>query len=93
MGDMGEYFNDLRKFRQEKRVENRKSSRDWLLREGIPFQERNLGAHLIVAATYDFWPGTGKWGRIGQHKSYRRGIRHLIAQVRKDQSTIAARKP
>lgn len=79
---MGEFFNDLRKFRQEKRADNRESSRQLLLDAGIPFQERNGGAHLIVAERFDFWPGTGKWIERGT-KTYRRGVFNLIKAAKK----------
>jgi len=81
-GDTGEFWNDVRKARQEKRADNREQSRKLLLEAGIPFQERNNGAHLIVADRFDFWPGTGKWIERGT-KRYRRGVFSLIATARR----------
>lgn len=68
-----------------KRASNRANSAHLLTIEGIPFESRNNGAHLIVDKRYDFWPGTGKWQERGQ-KHYRRGVSELIAHIRKGYS-------
>ena len=62
-----------------KRASNRENSAEYLRERGIPFVEKNLGAHLIVEGRecfIDFWPGTGKWhSRCGQ-KGF--GVRNLV---------------
>lgn len=82
MSDMGDMFNDLKKVRQEKRADNRESSAEYLRQRGIPFVEKNLGAHLIVegsAGFIDFWPGTGKWHSRCGKKGF--GVRNLVAFI------------
>lgn len=51
-----------------------------LLKAGIRFETKNLGAHLIVRAlglTVDFWPGTGLW-IVRDTKRQGRGVQRLI---------------
>lgn len=80
--EIGEIFNALKKERQEKRANNRVSSAEYLRKHGIPFVEKNLGAHLIVEdreCFIDFWPGTGKWySRCGK-KGF--GVCNLVAFI------------
>lgn len=90
MGDMGEYFNDVRKAGQEKRARNREQSPELLKASGIAFEAFNGGAHLRVEHNdmwADFYPGTGRW-RIqrGRGKERRlvamgRGVRKLIKRL------------
>lgn len=83
MGDVGDDFNALKKYRQEKRADNRDQSAALLSRAGVIFESKNIGAHLIVeggAKTIDFWPGTGLWIVRGT-KEKRRGVRKLIDYV------------
>lgn len=82
MGDMAEVFNDYAKLRQQKRRTNTEHSTNILKLEGIPFESRNGGAHLIVDGIVDFWPGTGlfiprdsRWGRD-------RGVMRLLRFIR-----------
>jgi hypothetical protein len=68
------------------RANNRQSSTHLLVEEGIPFETRNKGAHLIVyqgAVRIDFWPGTGLWCVRGT-KHYKRGVRLLIKELKHD---------
>ena len=51
--------------------------------EGISYEEKNGGAHLIVnhdGRTVDFWPGTGKW--ISRSGGDGRGVKNLIALLK-----------
>lgn len=80
MGDEGDFWRDVKEARSEKRASNRTNSAALLRAEGIEFEEKNGGAHLIVKAsdrTMDFWPGTGQWIVRGQAGS-RYGVRGLI---------------
>lgn len=84
MSDMAEDFNALRKFKQEKRADNRAQSAAVLSRSGIVFTSNNDGAHLVVLAgskTVDFWPGTGLWIVRGQETYRHRGVRKLVGYV------------
>ena len=68
MGDMGDYWRDVRPAMKEesqrRRSSNRESSSRLLTEAGISFESKNEGSHLIVSgqgAVVDFWPGTGLW--------------------------------
>lgn len=86
MGDMGDDFNALRKYKQEKRASNRVTSADLLTKAGIPYEVRNGGAHLILKVEdyfIDFWPGTGKWATRGFRFSLvGRGVHGLIRHIK-----------
>lgn len=43
MGDMGDYFNDVRAARQAKRGRNREASAEILRHASIPFERKNGG--------------------------------------------------
>lgn len=65
---------------KEKRKGNREWSTNLLQTRGVPFVSKNLGAHLIVAERFDFWPGTGlfierKTGKKG------RGVHKLLREL------------
>lgn len=89
MSDMGDDFNALRKFKQEKRASNRATSADLLTKAGIPYEVRNGGAHLILKVGdyfIDFWPGTGKWITRGYRFTVTsRGVQKLIKYVQEKQ--------
>lgn len=68
MGDVGDYWRDTKKSREDdsknRRASNRENSANILAQRGIGFVSKNGGAHLIVDHNdkiLDFWPGTGKW--------------------------------
>jgi len=64
MGDVGETFKMWNEVGQEKRRDNRETSRFLLEDKKIKFVNKNMGAHLIVTGKnglIDFWPGTGKF--------------------------------
>jgi hypothetical protein len=77
-----EYWRDIKQARQEKRSDNRENSAAYLRDRGIPFVEKNMGAHLIVEGRecfIDFWPGTGKWHSRCGKKGF--GVRNLVAFI------------
>lgn len=87
MGDMGDYWRDVRPAMKEesqrKRSSNRESSSRLLAEAGISFEPKNGGSHLIVSGAgvvVDFWPGTGLWVVRGS-KERRRGVRQLITRL------------
>ncbi|HEJ4320006.1 hypothetical protein PIGHUM_04436 [Pigmentiphaga humi] len=87
MGDMGDYWRDVRPAMKEesqrRRSSNRESSSRLLTEAGISFESKNEGSHLIVSgqgAVVDFWPGTGLWIVRGS-KERRRGVRQLITRL------------
>jgi hypothetical protein len=82
MGEMVDDFRALKKYRQEKRADNRESSAEYLSVRGVPFTVKNGGAHLIVECEecfIDFWPGTGKWHSRCGKKGF--GVRNLCEFV------------
>lgn len=88
--DMGAMWREIKKQRQEKREKNRETSPALLKKQGIEFEEKNMGAHLIVkhnGHTVDFWPGTGKWiTRGGKFTIKGRGVMKLIKHIQAEQN-------
>ena len=81
-----EDWKQFRKMGQNKRASNRQRSADLLAKEGIKFETKNFGAHLIVThnnKTVDFWPGTGKF-IFRDNGSYGRGVGNLIHRLKKE---------
>lgn len=70
---------------KERRAKNRVSSRQVLTDAGIAFEEKNIGAHLIVThekVTVDFWPGTGLW-HVRHSSKKGRGVFGLVRHLQK----------
>ena len=89
MGDMGDYWQDVRpamiKESQRKRASNRAYSALTLSNLGVVFESRNDGAHLIVqglSSVIDYWPGTGLWRERGSVATGR-GVKSLVARAQK----------
>lgn len=59
--DMGHFWRDIRKERQEKKQSNLDESTKLLINLGVAFTSHNNGVHLRTASGHDFWPSTGKW--------------------------------
>lgn len=79
-----ELWSAMKAHSQEKRANNRQASQLLLVEAGINFKSNNGGAHLVIVdhgATYDFWPGTGKWCKRGGN--YFRGVHSLMREIRK----------
>ena len=82
--EVNEMWREIRKERREKKRNNRKSSTDILLENGIKFESKNNGVHLVIDTSnrrtrgkiIDFWPSTGKW--IVRNGKKGRGIRRLL---------------
>jgi hypothetical protein len=89
MGDMGDDFRAWKEQGKQKREDNRKYSPQVLKTEGVKFDRKNWGAHLIVHGnneTIDFWPGTGKWIVRGGKTS--RGVFALIKYIKKQAAPL-----
>lgn len=86
--DIGAMFAARRIAQQEKRAENRAWSTQLIAETGVFFTSHNLGAHLIVAERWDFWPGTGRFmerkGRPGHPKRQGRGVQRLLKIIKED---------
>lgn len=83
MGDEGDYWRDVKPLMKEesqrRRKRNREGSADLLKQNGVQFESKNGGAHLIVEgtkSTIDFWPGTGKF--ITRDGKRGRGVKNLL---------------
>ena len=92
MGDMGEFWSDvkpeLKRISREKRSSNRLHGQSELFVRRIPFLKKNGGAHLIVcpddfSKRCDYWPGTGLWRSFWYGKEGR-GIKSLLTYLGAD---------
>lgn len=93
MGDVGDYWrdvkDDMKAESKARRRHNREHSAGILRQAGVPFTEHNGGAHLFVTGARgiaDFWPGTGKWilrspDPRGGHCLTGRGVRNLLKEI------------
>jgi hypothetical protein len=82
MSDTIDDFKFLKTVQQARRADNREKSAEYLRQRGIPFEEKNNGAHLIVEGRdcfIDFWPGTGRWNSRCGCKGF--GVRHLVVFI------------
>lgn len=73
----------MKQISQERRASNRENSAELLRGRGVPFEEKNDGAHLIVrygGKVADFWPGTGKYNVRGSGV-YKRGVFRLLKEL------------
>ncbi len=69
-----------------RRARHRQSSPEMLRSAGIAFESKNNAAHLIVShngVKVDFWPGTGKWNTRPVDGKEHRGVRSLIAYLKR----------
>lgn len=89
MGDMGEYWKDVKPALKErsraKRAANRKQGESELFLRRVPFLKKNEGAHLIVYPgdvhkRTDYWPGTGLWRSYFGNKEGR-GLQSLLKHI------------
>ncbi len=84
MGDMGDTFRAMNAASKDRRRNNREQSARLLAKHEIVFEEKNMGAHLVVEGRggyIDFWPGTGRWIlRYGnKHRGF--GVKKLIQYI------------
>lgn len=91
MGDMGEYYAELKKEAKQKKAGNIKSSEAVLKQNGVHFQKLNAYHWRIVnfklnsmetQPVFDFWPSTGKFLNH-KTKKYGRGVLNLIKELKK----------
>ncbi|AZS50682.1 hypothetical protein DM558_07770 [Entomomonas moraniae] len=81
---MGDIFRDWSEIKKKKRQSNLAYSTNLLIEQGIAFESKNGGVHLIVKADdtlIDFWPSTGFFTNRKAKRSGR-GVRNLIKLVR-----------
>lgn len=78
MGDMGEFYNDLREIGKEKRNNNYNKSIELLKAKGIEFEFKDT-YHLVVG-DYNYWPSTGLYIHK-KTKKRGRGVFNLIKSL------------
>ena len=78
MGDMGDYYNDLKEASKQKKIENLSSSLQLLEDNNIRFQKFS-NTHIRIG-DYDFWPSTGLFRNIKTNKSGR-GVFNLMRRL------------
>ena len=62
MGDMGDDFKAYREYCRDKRQSNKEKSTALLIENGIKFDSRNDGVHLMIETSkgrVNFYPSTG----------------------------------
>lgn len=80
MCDMKEDMKAFRECRRDKRERNREYSTALLTKEGIKFESRNDGLHLMIETSkgrINFYPSTGLYNGVLQG----RGVKSLIAKI------------
>lgn len=83
MNDLAELYDEYAEERKAKKKKNICQSTATLEREGIKFESKNNGVHLIVTGTgglIDFWPSTGKF--IVREGYTGRGVFNLLKLCR-----------
>lgn len=79
--DLAETGRTMREESQQRRANNRANGPVILAQNGVRYQSKNDGAHLIImrgdVVVADYWPGTGKWRGRRQRVSGR-GVFKLI---------------
>lgn len=68
-----------------KRAKNRETARALLTQAGIPFEERNHGAHLLVEGSrWNLWPSAGRWTERNGGRRMGTGVLNLIELIKED---------
>ena len=86
----GEYWRDVKSFRQGKRADNRVASARIVREAGFVVEEFNHGAHLVVrhgGHVVDFWPSTGLWIDRDTPRDRRRGVFPLVDHLNRKGAT------
>lgn len=81
--ELSEFYKSWGARKRKKKESNLSWSTDKLAKDGIVFDSKNGGAHLIISHNekiYDFWPSTGKFLDRSSGK-YGRGIRNLYKKL------------
>ena len=66
--------------KKDKRLSNTQWSTNYLVSQGIEFESKNKGSHLVLK-DFDFWPATGLF-ICKQTKKQRRGVKHLVNMIK-----------
>ena len=75
--DIIDTWKDLKIAAANRRAANRVNSASFLTKQGVPFESKNNGAHIVISLgplRVDFWPGTGLWRASGLHPKEGRGV-------------------
>jgi len=80
MSEIGDCFDALAALKRVKKLVNAEQSKALLVSQGVKFESKNEGLHLIVtgkAGLIDFWPSTGKFKPRGT-AGFKRGVFQLL---------------
>lgn len=87
MGDMGDFWRDVKPFIKERSNEKKRRNLENALKSlkdnNISYEEKSNGIHLVVEGKIDYWPTTGKFIRRSDKKQGR-GIRNLVRVVKEN---------
>ena len=82
--ELADEYRSMDAIKKAKKASNLEQSTNLLKLEGIDFESKNNGVHLIVTDfngnLIDFWPSTGKW--IVRNGKTSRGIQNLIRYIK-----------
>lgn len=81
MSELGDDFRAWDKQKKEKKASNLVYSTNLLIENGIEFESKNGGVHLIVKGKdglIDFWPSTGNYVVRKGNGKFGRGVRNVI---------------
>lgn len=84
MGDVGDYWNDHREYKREKRAKQMESLGEWLKAisdAGLPCVAMDRGSFYRVDGRFDWWPTTGTWMSLDK-KVRGHGVRNLIRRAK-----------
>lgn len=84
MSEIGDSMKILSEVSREKKRRNLAYSTNLLKEEGIEFESKNNGVHLVIhhmGQVWDFWPSTGKFGKRGSGH-YGRDVKNLLRELR-----------
>ena len=82
MGEAAETFRAMKHESQRRRAHNRKYSAELLRVNGVKYEPKNVGAHLIVQgpnSIIDFWPRTGRWHDRAGIRGF--GVQNLLKHI------------
>ncbi len=77
--EQSDIYKEKKEAGRVKKLSNLEFSTKLLVDNGVDFESKNGGIHLIIShnnITADFWPSTGKFQIRG--KGYSRGVRSLF---------------
>lgn len=82
MGDMGDFWKDVRGARKESREKRYEYLVTWLDSQGWNYKWLDADKqHCRIEGEFDFWPSTGKWKNKRGRKCVARNVQRLFIAV------------